>query len=103
MVKPALAASRAVRVLDYLSLHPGRPCTLTEIAKALQVSPASMLAVLAALTDAGYIVRHPAHKTYVVGPALVAVGNAAVIQHPVVPAAQHELELVADELKAQCS
>src|SRR5687768_11944342 len=103
MVKPALAASRAVRVLDYLSIHPGQPRSLTEISHALEVSPASMLAVLAALTDAGYLVRHPAHKTYAIGPALVAVGHAAMIQHPLLPAAQHELELVADEIEAQCA
>lgn len=103
MVKPALAASRAVRVLDYLSLHPGQPRSLTEIANALEVSAASMLAVLGALTDAGYLVRHPAHKTYVIGPALVAVGHAAMTQHPLLPAAQHELELVADAIEAQCA
>jgi IclR helix-turn-helix domain len=79
MVKPALAATRAAAVLDYLSMRPGRPCTLTEIAGALRVSPASMLAVLAALTDAGYLVRHSAHKTYVVGPAVVALGRALAV------------------------
>ena len=103
MVKPALAATRAAAVLDYLSMRPGRPCTLTEIAGALRVSPASMLSVLAALTNAGYLVRHPAHKTYVVGPAVVALGQAAMVQNPVVPAADRELALLADELEAQCA
>ncbi len=103
MVKPALAATRAAAVLDYLSMRPGRPCTLTEIAGALRVSPASMLAVLAALADAGYLVRHRAHKTYVLGPAVVALGQAAMVQNPVVPAADRELQLLADEIDAQCA
>ena len=44
-----------------------QPRSITEVAHALEVSPASMLAVRGALTEAAYLVRHPAHKIYVIG------------------------------------
>jgi DNA-binding IclR family transcriptional regulator len=103
MVKPALAASRAVRVLDFLALHPGRPFSLKELSQAVAVSPASLIAVLAALTDGGYVSRHPNHKTYTVGPAVVALGHAAMVQHPMIEAARLELELLAEEIEGQCA
>jgi DNA-binding IclR family transcriptional regulator len=99
----ALAASRAAQVIDYLSVHPGQPLSLTEIARALGINAASTLAVLAALADSGYVIRHPTHKTYTLGPALVAVGHAALVQHPALEAARQELALVADEIGAQCT
>lgn len=103
MVKMALAASRAAHVIDYLSVHPGQPLSLTEISRALGVNAASTLSVLAALADSGYVVRHPTHKTYTLGAALVAVGHAALMQHPTLDAARQELSLLADEIEAQCT
>jgi DNA-binding IclR family transcriptional regulator len=102
VVKPALAAGRAVRVIDFLSVHPGQPFSLKEIARAIGVSGASTLSVLAALTEAGYLVRHPTHKTYTLGAALVAAGQAALVRHPAVGAAREELALLANELEVQC-
>ena len=99
----ALAASRAAQVIDYLSVHPGQPLSLTEISRALGINAASTLSVLAALADAGYVIRHPTHKTYTLGAALVAVGHAALIQHPTLEAARQELALVGDEIEAQCT
>jgi len=98
----ALAASRAAHVIDYLSVHPGQSLSLTEISRALGINPASTLSILAALTDSGYVVRHPRHKTYTLGAALVAVGHAALVQHPALEAAREELALVANEIEAQC-
>jgi DNA-binding IclR family transcriptional regulator len=99
----ALAASRAAQVIDYLSVHPGQPFSLTEISRALGINGASTLSVLAALADSGYVVRHPTHKTYTLGAALVAVGHAALMQHPTLEAARQELSLVAEEIEAQCT
>jgi DNA-binding IclR family transcriptional regulator len=103
VVRMALAASRAAQVIDYLSVHPGQPLSLTEISRALGINAASTLSVLAALADSGYVIRHPAHKTYTLGAALVAVGHAALMQHPTLDAARQELSLLADEIKAQCT
>jgi DNA-binding IclR family transcriptional regulator len=103
MVKPALASTRAARVLDFLSNHPGQAHSLTEIARALRVNAPSTLSVLTALDELGYVLRHPIHKTYVLGPALVAVGHAALAQHPVLAVARSELDLVAEEIEAICA
>jgi DNA-binding IclR family transcriptional regulator len=102
-LKPALSAARAARVLDYLSSHPSQVFSLAEIARALDVNAPSVLSVLLALSEAGYVVRNPAHKTYALGPALVALGHAALVHHPELGAARDELELLAGEISAQCT
>jgi DNA-binding IclR family transcriptional regulator len=103
VVKVSLAASRAIQVVDFMSVHPGQPYSLTEISRALKINAASTLSVLAALAEAGYVVRHPAHKTYTLGAALVAVGHAALVQNPALSAASEELILVSEEIGAQCT
>jgi len=103
MVKPALAATRSVRVLDFLALHPGQAFSLKEISNACAVNAASLLAVITALVDGGYLLRHPSHKTYTIGPGVVALGHAALVQHPSIEAARHELGVLEGDLKAHCS
>lgn len=83
-MKAARAAARAVEVIQYLSMYPTRTFTLTELARATSVNSASLLDVLVALTEAGWVVRHPAHKTYRLGPVLVPIGRAAAAGNPVV-------------------
>jgi len=90
-VKPAQSAARALAVINYLTVHPQMAFTLSELSSALNVSPASMSAVLLALSDSGYIVRHRRHRTFTLGPALVAAGHSASERHPVVEAARPEL------------
>jgi DNA-binding IclR family transcriptional regulator len=101
-IKPALAATRAARILDFLSSHPRQVFTLVEIARATGVNAPSTLSVLLALTEGGYLVRDQRHKTYTLGPAALVLGQAAMLQHPVLEAARHELELLAREISAQC-
>jgi DNA-binding IclR family transcriptional regulator len=103
MVKPALAATRVVRVLDFLALHPGQAFSLKEISNACDVNAASLLAVITALVDGGYLLRHPSHKTYTIGPGVVALGHAALLQHPAIEAARRELTVLAGDLEAHCS
>ena len=94
-MKPALAAARSMRVLSFLTVNPRTAFTLSELSAALDVSPASLSAILLAMTDAGYLVRHPRHKTYELGMAGVAVGNAAGMRHPVVELARAEMPALA--------
>lgn len=102
MVRPALAAVRAADILDHIAAHPGAPFTLSELSRALDINLASALSVLRALTDAGYLVRHPSHKTYTLGPSLVALGHAAFRQHPVIGHARPEMVTLAGELSTEC-
>ncbi|MBC9718461.1 helix-turn-helix domain-containing protein [Streptomyces sp. TRM66268-LWL] len=97
MVRPALAAGRALAVLDYFAAHPEQSYTLSELSEALDINLASLLAVLRALTDAGYLARHPQRKTYGLGMSVVALGHAALTRHQVVDRARGELRALAAE------
>ncbi len=102
MVRPALSASRSIEILNFLAAHPGRSFTLSELSKSLDINMASTLSVLQALVDAGYLIRHPRHKTYSLGPALVAVGHSALAQHQVIDAAREEMRVLASESGTEC-
>ncbi len=99
---PAKSATRAVAVLSYLTANPRGSFTLSELARALRVSLASLSPVLEALTEAGYVIRHPRHKTYELGPALVAVGQAASLRHPVVELARAEMRALVQDTGGEC-
>ena len=89
--RAALAATRSLELLDFLAARPGQGHTLTELAKGLVVNPSSMHGILNVMTEAGYLVRHPVHKTYRLGPIAAAIGQAAVLQDPVVELAVEEV------------
>jgi DNA-binding IclR family transcriptional regulator len=102
MSRPAPAATRALRILDFLAAHPTESFTLSEMAKHLDLSLGSAHAVLNAMTEAGYLVRHPSHKTYRLGPSTIAVGHAAVESHPIIDIARDEMRRIAQELDLEC-
>jgi DNA-binding IclR family transcriptional regulator len=99
MARPALSASRSIDVLDFLAAFPGRAFTLSEIARAAKINVASCHAVLTALTARGYLTRDAKNRGYVLGPALVAVGQAALKSQPLVDKAQGAAEDLFRELK----
>jgi DNA-binding IclR family transcriptional regulator len=88
MSRPALAATRAVAVLNFLAAHPTESFSLSDLAARLDVNLASAHAILTALTDAGYITRHPRLRTFTLGPSVVALGTAALECHPVIDLAR---------------
>jgi DNA-binding IclR family transcriptional regulator len=98
MARPALAAARAVAVLDFLAGNAGEEFTLSELARQLAVNVASMHAVLAELADAGYVVRHPRLRTFALGPSVVALGSAALARHPAIDLAREEARRLSEEL-----
>jgi DNA-binding IclR family transcriptional regulator len=101
MVRPALAAQRAVDILNFFAAHPGDAFTLSELHAALGINLASALSVLQALEDAGYLVRHPRRKTYEPGPALVALGDAALRSNRAVDLARGEMRELAGEFDTE--
>ncbi len=88
MARPALSASRAVAVLNFLAAHPAEGFTLSDLASRLGVNVASAHALLGVLADAGYVTRHPRLRTFTLGPAVVALGSAALECYPVVDLAR---------------
>ncbi len=101
MSRPALAADRALEVIDLLTCHPSERFTLTEIVRRTDVNPASLHALLAVLERRGYVLRHPVHRTYGLGPALVAAGSVALEQQPGIRAAAAELDALSEALKLE--
>jgi DNA-binding IclR family transcriptional regulator len=57
--------------LEALRAHPDDGLRFAEIARTASVSQATCHAILASLTDAGYVAREESTKTYSLGPALV--------------------------------
>src|SRR2546422_11577059 len=101
MARAAPAATRAASIVAYLTAHPSRGFTISELAQHLGMNIASAHATLAVLCDCGFLVRDPVHRTYVLGPALAATGFAAREQHPAIEAAIEQAELLAHELDAE--
>lgn len=100
MPRPALSASRSVDVIDFLAAFPGRSFTLSEIARAAKINIASCHAVLNALCERGYLLRRADQRTYTLGPALVAIGEAALKSQPLVARAKEAAETLARETGA---
>ena len=97
MPRPALAATRAVAVLNFLAAHPTEGFKLTELAERLGINPASAHALLGVLSDAGYVARHSRLRTYTLGSSVVALGSAALECHPVVDLARDAARELAAE------
>lgn len=88
MARPALAATRAIAVLNFLAAHPAEEFTLSDLAGRLGINVASAHALLGVLADAGYVVRHPRLRTFALGPSVVALGSAALERHAAIDLAR---------------
>jgi DNA-binding IclR family transcriptional regulator len=84
LARAALAASRAIQIIDFLAAQRATPHSLSELARALQINVASCHGILQELTLSGHLSRHPQHKTYTLGPVLVAIGEMAGETHDVI-------------------
>lgn len=96
MVRAALSARRAMETINFLASNPRGAFTLSELSRAIGVSPASMTAILSSMVSMGYVVRHPSRKTYELGASLVPIGRAASERHPVIDLARGEMRRLAD-------
>lgn len=94
--------NRVVEVMNFLAAHPTESFTLSEIASSLGLSNGSAHRLLTTLAEARYLSRHPRHKTYSLGMALVAIGQAALAQHRHVDVARQEMVLLASQLNVKC-
>ena len=94
--------NRAIMIIDFLAAHPTESFTLSELTEKLNISNGSAHRILKTLTEAKYLTRHPKHKTYSLGLAMVAIGQAALGRHSYVEVAHREIELLSKELNLQC-
>lgn len=71
---------------------------MAEIVREAGINTASCHALLKALTMSGYLLKLPKEGRYVMGPALVAAGQAAMKIHPLIDRAQQAAQELFDEL-----
>ncbi|MBW2243818.1 MAG: helix-turn-helix domain-containing protein [Deltaproteobacteria bacterium] len=98
MSRRALSATRATDLLSFLAAHPDRGFSYSELAKRLQVNLSSMHSILVALTESGFLSRHPNDSTYVLGPVLVAIGDAALDRNPMIDEARSRMRTLSRRL-----
>lgn len=101
MSRPALAATRAVAILDFLAAHPTEGFSLSEIATRLGINLASTHAILSCLQEAGYISRNERNRAIRIGPSVVALGSAALEAHPAIDIARDAARVLARKTRLE--
>jgi DNA-binding IclR family transcriptional regulator len=96
MSRPALAATRAISILDFLAAHPDDAFTLSDLAARLGINVASAHALLTVLVEAGYLSRSQRSRSYTLGQSVVALGTAALERHPAIDMARDAARELAD-------
>jgi DNA-binding IclR family transcriptional regulator len=97
------AVSRAIQIVGFLAAHPTESFTLSDLCRRLDLNRATADRIVRSLTAAGFLERHPRHLTYALGISLVAIGRSAEVRHPVVAAAQREMDMLLEELGLHCN
>lgn len=83
MARRSPQTERLVEMLEYLAADPHRDHQLTELARLVDLDPATCYPMLTELTRVGWLVKDRIRKTYRLGPRLVAVGAAAQASLPI--------------------
>ena len=98
MARPALAATRAVSVLNFLASHAAEEFSLSEIAAEVGINLASAHALLVCSMTRGtsFVIRDCGLTC--LGPSVVALGNAALECHPAIDHARDEARRLSEEL-----
>jgi DNA-binding IclR family transcriptional regulator len=74
---PSPAVLRACDVLDHLARHAGESFSVSELARLVSMPRATCDSVLLALAERGLVVRREPDLRYAIGPACIAIGDAA--------------------------
>jgi DNA-binding IclR family transcriptional regulator len=103
VARPAPSVDRTIRLLTFLADEPDEEFTLSELARKLEFNKATCHAMLTELVEGGVLLRHPARKTYALGPVLVSWGVAAAIDaYRALEFAEEELTALRDKMDATC-
>jgi DNA-binding IclR family transcriptional regulator len=89
--------ARALAILDLLMANPGQAFGLTEMTRRLNLNKATCHAILTTMANYGFLVQHPRTKAYRLGPSIMAAGNAAFVEFPVLEYARPALEALGNE------
>lgn len=94
---------RIVQLLDHFVAHRGTRFGLSELSRAVGLSKPTCLGIVTTLVDSGYLVRDPHHKTYGLGPALLAAGEAARESFVAADIAGRRLADLSEHYRATCT
>ncbi|MCJ2187833.1 IclR family transcriptional regulator [Novosphingobium beihaiensis] len=101
MSRSSPGVARVAAILNFIAGHPGQAFALTDLVRALKLSRATCHALLTGLVDVGYLYR-TTDKTYVLGPALAAIGRTAAEHFSPLQVVQPEMRSLADEFDVVC-
>ena len=101
MSRSSPGVRRVAAILNFIADHPGQAFALTDLVRALKLSRATCHALLTGLVDVGYLYR-TGDKTYVLGPALAAIGRTAADHFSPLQVAQPEMRAIADDFDVVC-
>lgn len=97
------AAERVMSILTFLGRHPDERFTMSALARELKMNKATAHTLLLTLTARGFLLRHPTEKTYRLGPALVALGESAVLdEREAADFAHAEMRKISEERGMMC-
>ncbi len=99
--RPSPQTDRVIAVIELLAASE-RGATMTEIARSLDLSQATCVHLLAALTTAGFLFREPEGRRYHLGPALAHPGRVAAERYPVLAAARPEMVALSAQVGLPC-
>jgi DNA-binding IclR family transcriptional regulator len=102
MARSSPGVMRVAAILNFMADHPGQSFALTDLVRALKLSRATCHALLTGLVEVGYLYRS-SDKSYVLGPALAAIGRTAAAHFAPMQVAQPEMRSLADEYDVVCS
>ncbi|MFR9752335.1 helix-turn-helix domain-containing protein [Nocardia sp. 004] len=95
--------ARVIRVLDFFVAQRGKRFGLSELARELDLAKPTCLGILTELTAGGYLVRDADHRTYGLGPALIAAGRVAQDGFAISALAREELEKLTVRYRTTCT
>ncbi|PZQ55473.1 MAG: transcriptional regulator [Novosphingobium pentaromativorans] len=101
MSRSSPGVARMAAILNFIADHPRQSFALTDLVRALKLSRATCHALLTGLVDVGYLYR-TSDKTYVLGPALAAIGRTAAEHFSPLQVAQPEMRKLADDFDLVC-
>jgi len=97
------AVRRVTAVINAMSRNPEEPYRLSELSSQLEISPATLHSLVTTLCDVGWLVRHPADKTFSLGPQLIVAGRSAERSFPALRLAESEAHSLAERFGVTCT
>jgi DNA-binding IclR family transcriptional regulator len=102
MSRSSPGVRRIVAILNFFAEHPHESYTLSDLVRALKLSRATCHGLLTGLVEAGYLYR-TSDFGYLLGAALVSIGEVAKEHSSPLKAALPEMRILADEFDTVCS